>query len=126
MRIHTEWLLTPDRAAIHLPTGTAVVADLHLGYDEARAASGEAVPFGCIEETIALLGATAARAGARRLLIAGDAIENRSGIAALTAVVGRLRRNGVRWIGLVPGNHDARSRIDISGLELFPQGLVLG
>ena len=31
-----EWLLTPERVAVHLPTSTGVVADLHLGYEEAR------------------------------------------------------------------------------------------
>ena len=36
MRVFTDWELTPDRAAVHLPTRTAVVADLHLGYAEAR------------------------------------------------------------------------------------------
>ena len=41
-----NWLLTPERAAIHLPTATAVLADLHLGYNEVRCGTGEAVPAG--------------------------------------------------------------------------------
>src|SRR5438270_5847367 len=36
MIVHEDWLLTPVRAAVHLPTATAVVADLHLGYELAR------------------------------------------------------------------------------------------
>src|SRR5262249_34562148 len=42
MRIHRDWLLTPERAAVHLPTATAIVADLHLGYNHARRRTGEA------------------------------------------------------------------------------------
>src|SRR5436309_2915696 len=30
MRVNKDWLLTPQRAALHLPTATAVIADLHL------------------------------------------------------------------------------------------------
>jgi hypothetical protein len=31
MLVHAEWLLTAQRVAVHLPTQTAVAADLHLG-----------------------------------------------------------------------------------------------
>ena len=44
MRVLDDWLLTPSRTAIHLPTATAVIADLHLGYDRVRRRGGEAVP----------------------------------------------------------------------------------
>ena len=44
MLVHDEWLLTAQRAAVHLPTATAVIADLHLGYDQVRRRGGEAVP----------------------------------------------------------------------------------
>ena len=42
MRVHEDWLLTAQRVAIHVPTRTAVLADLHLGYDAARQRRGEA------------------------------------------------------------------------------------
>ena len=32
-----DWRLTPEGAAVHLGEQTAVVADLHLGYEWARA-----------------------------------------------------------------------------------------
>ena len=44
MLVHDEWLLMPQRVAVHLPTATAVLSDLHLGYNEARRRDGEAVP----------------------------------------------------------------------------------
>ena len=44
MLVHDEWLLTPARVAVHRPTATAVLADLHLGYNDARRRDGEAVP----------------------------------------------------------------------------------
>jgi hypothetical protein len=34
--MHPERVLTPQRAAIHVSTVTAFVADLHLGYSAAR------------------------------------------------------------------------------------------
>ncbi len=46
MRVLDEWLLTPWRGAIHLPTATAVVADPHLGYDRVRGARARRSPFG--------------------------------------------------------------------------------
>ena len=45
MILRHDWLLTPARVAIHTPTRTAVLADLHLGYAEARHRTGEAVPL---------------------------------------------------------------------------------
>ena len=53
MYVHEDWLLTPYRAAIHLPTATAVIADLHLGYDQVRQRGGEAVPSSSFEDIVA-------------------------------------------------------------------------
>ena len=36
VQICDDWRLTPEGAAIHLGERTAVVADLHLGYEWAR------------------------------------------------------------------------------------------
>src|SRR5262249_24855004 len=43
MRTEDDWLLTAARTAIHRPTATAILSDLHLGYAEARRRNGEAV-----------------------------------------------------------------------------------
>src|SRR5581483_10824006 len=54
------------RAALHLPSATAVVADAHLGYDEARRRGGEAVPRRRLDEQLAPLGRMLASRGCRR------------------------------------------------------------
>ncbi|MBY0233221.1 MAG: hypothetical protein K2W96_28395, partial [Gemmataceae bacterium] len=65
-----EWELSPARFALHLPTRTAVVADLHLGYGRVRHRGGDAVPAPTIAEEMAPL------AGVERLLVAGDLFED--------------------------------------------------
>jgi metallophosphoesterase superfamily enzyme len=106
VRVHEDWLLTPQRAAVHLPTATAVVADLHLGYDQARRRGGEAVPDVGLEETVALLGALLAGRPVRRLVVAGDLIEDGRGVAPAAELLAWLRAAGVELAGVVPGNHD--------------------
>ena len=71
MRIDDEWLLTPQRTAIHLPTATAVAADLHLGYDRVRRRGGEAVPISPVAQELWPLAAALAENRVRRLVIAG-------------------------------------------------------
>src|SRR4051794_18892423 len=87
IRVQQDWLLTPARAAVHLPTGTAVAADLHLGYAEARRASGEAVPVVPPERRLAPLAALAARLPVRRLVIAGDLFEDGVSDAAVAELL---------------------------------------
>jgi len=76
VQVCTDWLLTPHRAAIHLPTATAVVADLHLGYGVARQGGGEAVPLAGLQETIADFESLFGEFNPKRLVIAGDLLEN--------------------------------------------------
>ena len=38
------WLFTPEGAVVHRGERTAVVADVHLGYEWARGAAGDCVP----------------------------------------------------------------------------------
>src|SRR5262245_15829602 len=75
MRVLDDWLLTAERIAVHLPSRTAVVADLHLGYAEARRRSGEAVPDDALDEQLSGLGQALQRHGTRRLVVAGDLLE---------------------------------------------------
>jgi putative SbcD/Mre11-related phosphoesterase len=120
-----DWLLTPQRVALHLPTATAVVADLHLGYEEARRRRGEAVPARPLGEQLAPLGLALARHGCRRLVVAGDLLEDgdcRDALAELRAWLGAA---GVELVGVVPGNHDA----GLSGADELPlcaEGVRLG
>ena len=81
MIVHSDWLLTPQRVAVHVPTRTAVVADLHLGYDQARQRRGEAVPLTGLDDLLHALAVVVPRAGVRRLVIAGDLFEDAAGRA---------------------------------------------
>jgi metallophosphoesterase superfamily enzyme len=126
MRAHTHWLLTSQRVAVHLPTATAVVADLHLGYSEARRRGGEAVPLPDLGHVLAPLAQVAARHGARRLVVAGDLFEAAVPPTLVSDLVTWLGRTGLELAGVVPGNHDRGLRSDGQGLPLCPEGVMLG
>ncbi len=124
MRVHDDWLLTAERAAVYLPARTAVVADLHLGYAEARRRAGEAVPCVPLETALAPLGAVLATRRCRRLVIAGDLFEDAWRADVAEELLHWLDRRGVELSGVVPGNHDRQ--LPASGLPLAPSGVVLG
>lgn len=104
-----DWLLSPARCAVHAPTGTAVVADLHLGYGRVRRRGGDAVPVPGIAEELAPLARGLREAGVARVVVAGDLFED-----------GRYQRAEmeeelVQWLAehrvemtVVPGNHDRK------------------
>jgi putative SbcD/Mre11-related phosphoesterase len=121
-----EWLLTPARAAVHLPTRTAVAADLHLGYDRVRRRGGEAVPARAIAEELSPLRDLLHRGKIQRLVIAGDLFEDsryqrEEMVEELLAWVEEAR---VELVGVVPGNHDR----GLGGtlLPVCPGGIELG
>lgn len=122
-RLDDEWILTPWRAAVHVPTLTAVLADLHLGYAAARRAVGEAVPDlnhrGWRHRLSALY-----RRGVRRLIVAGDLVERGCVWQAAARWAKQQARLGVA-VQLVPGNHDA-GLPPLAGVELLPEPLQLG
>jgi putative SbcD/Mre11-related phosphoesterase len=120
------WLLTPYRAAVHLPTRTAVIADLHLGYAEARQQSGEAVPQCGLAETKATLKRLLQSHEVLHLIIAGDLIENGLGEPAAAALVHWLRAQGLVSVGLVPGNHDQGAFCQPGCLEIHREGYGVG
>jgi putative SbcD/Mre11-related phosphoesterase len=125
MLVHNDWLLTPARAAIHLPTGTAVVADLHLGYEEARRRSGEAIPQRCLSEVLAPLAALCRTHALRRLVIAGDLFEAREQPKLVEELCDWFADTGFSLVGVVPGNHDRGLGRNRKTLPLFPEGLRL-
>jgi putative SbcD/Mre11-related phosphoesterase len=126
MQVEADWILTPQRAAIHLPTATAVIADLHLGYDLARLAAGEAVPQSNLDDTLAALGGLIQTWDLRRLVVAGDLVENRAGLGLLADWLDWLEANGVELTAIVPGNHDRSLALDANRLPSFPCGFRLG
>lgn len=103
-----DWLLTPARVAIHLPTRTAVAADLHLGYDRVRCRGGEAVPVRAVADELTSLLACLRENGISRLLVAGDLFEDgRHRRAELEEeLLACLRASAIELAGVVPGNHD--------------------
>jgi len=106
MRVLDDWLLTSARVAIHLPSATAVVADLHLGYDEARCRSGEAVPVRPIDVILQPLGDILYRTGIHRVVVAGDLMEDGDSRNVLDGFLGWLDRRNTELVAVVPGNHD--------------------
>jgi putative SbcD/Mre11-related phosphoesterase len=106
MRVLTDWELTPDRAAVHLPTRTAVVADLHLGYAEARRHDGDAVPTMPLATVLAPLRRTFEAYGVRQLVIAGDLFEAGPAPGIVDDLLAWLGEAAVKLAAFVPGNHD--------------------
>ncbi len=108
-RLHEGWLLTPEGGAIHQEEATAVIADVHLGYEWARGEAGDCVPAHSLAETLGRLERLLARAHVRRLIVAGDLVESPRPCARTAADVFRLNA----WLSereidltVVLGNHD--------------------
>ena len=126
MRVNKDWLLTPQRAAIHLPTATAVIADLHLGYNEARRQAGDAVPQVELDEVIAALGSLLAVYEPQRLVIAGDLFEDGRCATLADELLDWLRQAGLELLGIVPGNHDRGLKRSDSRLPIHSGGFSVG
>jgi len=103
------WLLAPEGAAVHPGERTAVVADVHLGYEWARGGGGDCVPAHSLAETVARLADLFRRVGFHRLVVAGDLVESRRPCVRTARDVNALSRwlagKGVALIALA-GNHD--------------------
>ncbi|AGA25517.1 metallophosphoesterase [Singulisphaera acidiphila] len=105
------WLLAPEGAAIHLAERTAVIADVHLGYEWARASRGDCLPAHSLAETLAKLAILFDRWPVNRLIVAGDLVESPLPCRRTAEDLGGL----TRWLDarqvsllLVHGNHDPR------------------
>ena len=126
MRVLDEFLLTPSRIAIHLPTATAVAADLHLGYDRVRCRGGEAVPSRSIAQELEPLRLALVQQNVRRLVIAGDLFED--GRYQRDDMVAELQQwleaHDLLLVAVVPGNHDRG--LDKSALPIRAEGVPLG
>jgi putative SbcD/Mre11-related phosphoesterase len=119
MRVLTDWLLTPQRAAVHLPSRTAVVADLHLGYNQARRQRGEAVPECSAERGLAVLDPVLRELQLQRLVIAGDLLEGGRAEGVLDELRHWRRRTGLELV-VVPGNHDRELARALAAREQEP------
>ncbi len=113
LHVFEGWQLTPEGAAIHRGERTAVIADVHLGYEWARGAAGDCVPAHSLEETLERLALVLNRAAVARLIVAGDLVESARPCHRTEQDVRRLRAwlvaQGVS-LTILAGNHDrARS-----------------
>jgi uncharacterized protein len=104
-----DWQLASEGAAIHAGEKTAVIADVHLGYEWARGAAGDSVMAHSLEETLARLTTVLERESVERLIVAGDLVESPRPCRRTGDDVRRLRewldRRGVCLV-VLEGNHD--------------------
>jgi putative SbcD/Mre11-related phosphoesterase len=103
------WQLTPEGAAIHAGERTAVIADLHLGYEWARGTAGDCVIAHSLDEAVARLSLVLNRAVISHLVVAGDLVESSRPCPRTSDDVRCLRT----WLTardvdllVVEGNHD--------------------
>jgi putative SbcD/Mre11-related phosphoesterase len=108
MHMLDEWCLTARRVAIHLPTATAVAADLHLGYDRVRRRQGEALPVRSLAQELEPLASVIREHHLHRLVIAGDLFED--GRYQRDQLVEELQtwlaENEIELQAIAQGNHD--------------------
>ena len=127
MQVLNDWLLTPWRVAVHRPDATAVVADLHLGYDRVRRRGGEAVPVRTVRDELSPLLTALREVGARRLVVAGDLFEDARVERAelIEELAAWVTEAGVELAGVVPGNHD-RGLGECEALKVCKGGVEVG
>jgi metallophosphoesterase superfamily enzyme len=126
MLVGDGWLLTAARAAIHTPTGTAVVSDLHLGYAEARRRGGEAVPAPTVADCLEPLRLLFRRYSVGRLVIAGDLFEARASTELVDQLLAWFQGQSVELAAVVPGNHDRGIMSAAGPLPVYPAGYSVG
>jgi len=122
MPLPNDWLLTPHRVAVHLPTRTAVVADLHLGYAEARRQGGDSIPSVPLDTILQPLHDALAANAVQRLVIAGDLFEKTYLPTLWHQLLAWLQQRDVELAAVVPGNHD---RAWTEPAPLHPDGYPL-
>jgi putative SbcD/Mre11-related phosphoesterase len=106
------WTLCPEGAVVHAASRTAVIADVHLGYEWARGAGGEMIPAHSLAETLARLEPILAAWPIERLVVAGDLVESHRPCPRTARDVAALRTwlagRGIKLAAL-RGNHDPAS-----------------
>ncbi len=117
------WILTPEGGTLHVEHRVAVIADVHLGYEWARASGGDCLPEHSLRETLGKLDALLGRGNVDRLIVAGDLVESprrcRRTEADLHQLYQWLDRRGVELVPIL-GNHDPQ------GTKQVPLSLQVG
>src|SRR5262245_57463752 len=125
IRVFHDWLLTPYRLAVHEPTSTAVIADVHLGYREARQQTGDAVPLLDIPAQLAPLHRARQRCRFERLVVAGDLFERGADARLFAEFIEVLAELEIEFAGLAPGNHDRGWEMSPDIKPIWPMGAKL-
>jgi putative SbcD/Mre11-related phosphoesterase len=127
MRVLDDWLLTPAKTAVHLPTATAVLADLHLGYSLVRRGRGDAIPDVDVASVLAPLVQVRSSANFTRVVVAGDLFESADREALVDQLIAWFSLHGLELSAVVPGNHDGSlARLSVAGVPVHPEGFQLG
>lgn len=123
--MNSEWMLLPQRLAVHVPTRTAVVADLHLGYADARRRCGDAIPATSAREPWLPIGEARKQFAFERLVVAGDLFERAVDLENAEGFQSYLQSIDVTLAAIVPGNHDRGWRKHADRLPFAPDGIEL-
>jgi len=105
------WWLAPEGAVVHCGEQTAVIADVHLGYEWSRGHGGDVVPAHSLRETIQALSSLLNRVSITRLVVAGDLVESpRPCRRTASDLIGLEQWLSDRGVDLIPvlGNHDSQ------------------
>src|SRR3954462_9306477 len=86
------WNLYPEGAAGYEGELTAVIADVHLGYEWARGRTGDCVPAHSLAETLAKPTLLIARTRIDQSVVAGDLVESPRPCRRTNADVASLTR----------------------------------
>ena len=111
---------------MHLPSATAVIADVHLGYGEARHRGGEAVPCQGAATVLDPLRPMLLAHSVRRLVIAGDLFEAGPVASLVKELLAWSAEVGSELFAVVPGNHDRHLAAKAPHLPLYPDGVMVG
>src|ERR1700692_2494309 len=122
MRLFENWRLLPQRIALHEPTATAVIADVHLGYSAARQRLGDAVPWRSVAEEMGPLGEASKANDIRALVVAGDLFERGIDAEILGQFLQVLDQLHIGFAGLVPGNHDRYAEMAAELMPIYSAG----
>ncbi len=125
-RFATEWILTSYRLAVHEPTRTAVIADPHLGYNDARRRAGDAVPDVSLDDQLAPLKMACAALDIAGLVVAGDLCEAQLDGDLIDQFLASLADCRLPLRAVVPGNHDRGWADFRDRLPFHPDGFALG
>jgi uncharacterized protein len=123
MRVCKDWLLLPQRIAVHEPSATAVLADLHLGYSAARQRQGDAVPARSVRDELQPLADAARLHDLQNMIIAGDLFERGYDADIAAQFLRVLDEYRIRLIGLAPGNHDRGVDAVGGAIPIFADGI---